>query len=70
MPSVIEHREHLVGPSAHPVDVVAEVRVRVEEHGALGDIGEDPLGHLVENQVRAGESIHGFESTGGLRRPG
>ena len=34
-PYPIEHREHLVGPPAHAVDVVAEVRVGVEEDRAV-----------------------------------
>ena len=35
-PDPVEHREHLVGPAAHAVDVVAEVGVGVEEDGAAG----------------------------------
>ena len=63
-PELFEHREHLVGSPTHPVDVVAEVRVRVEEHGSFRDIGEGALGDFFENQVCAGESIHDLESTG------
>ena len=67
---LVEHREHLVGAAAHSVDVVAEMGVRIEEHAAFGDIGERALRDLLEDQVRARQRIHGFESTAASATPG
>ena len=57
-PDAIEHREHLVGSGAHPVDVVAKVRVRIEENGVIGQACKHPVGDLVEDLMRTVESVH------------
>ena len=60
-PDPVEHREHLVGPAAHPVDVVAEVRVGVEEHRPGGNLREDAVGDSSRILLRALERLHASE---------
>ena len=50
-----EDAEQLVGPPAHAVDVVAEVRVRVEEVGVRRNLGAHE-GRRVVDQAHAERS--------------
>ena len=51
-------REQLVGPAAHPVDVVSEVRVGIEEDGAGGNLREHALGDVVQDPLGSLEWLH------------
>ena len=55
-------REQLVGPPAHPVDVVAEVRVRIQQHGVGGYLGTHELVTRRGPRVRAREPSFAIES--------
>ena len=54
----VEDRKHLVRPSAHPVDVVAEVGVSIEEDAVRGHVGEDTGSDVVEDPLGAVEGLH------------
>ena len=60
-PDPIEDGEQLVGPAAHAVDVVTEVRVGVEEDGAGGNLREHALRDVVQDPLGSLEWLHRHE---------
>ncbi len=58
IPTRSKMREQLVGPAAHAVDVVTEVRVGVEEDGAGRNLCEHAVRDVVQDLLGSLEWLH------------